>query len=88
MEFEFQVILYTLLLILLIVLIILGIKFIFTLKKVDQVVDDVNDKLNRVDGIFQIVDATTDAISSLNDKVVAGIYSFFQKMFKKKKEGE
>lgn len=86
MALEFQVILYTLLLILLIVLIVLGFKMIQTLHKVDKVVEYVNNKLNRVEGLFDIVDATTDAISSLNDKIVMGIYGLFQKIFKKKED--
>jgi len=85
MALEFQVILYTLLLILLIVLIILGIKMIITLNKVDHVVDDVNNKLGRIEGLFEIVDTATDAISLVNDKLVASIYGIFQKVFGRKK---
>lgn len=88
MALEFQVILYTVVLILLIMLIILCIKMIDTLHKVDKVVDNVNNKLGRVEGLFDIIDATTDAISSLNDKIVMSFYGLVQKIFKRKKEDE
>ena len=86
MAFEFQVILYTTLLILLIVLIALCVKMIHTLNKIDKVVDDVNIKLNKVEGLFNIMDTTTNAIASLNDKVVSGIYGIFHRIFRKKED--
>ena len=59
----FPVILYTLGAILLIVLIILCLKVIGTLKKVDKVVDDVENKVGKLDGVFSIIDKSTDAVS-------------------------
>ena len=55
-----QVILYILGSILLIVLIILGIKLIITMNKIENVVDDINVKVNKLNGIFTIIDLTTD----------------------------
>lgn len=66
----FPVILYGLLIILVIVLIILAIKVIKTLKKVDSIVDDVNGKVKSLDGVFSIIDTTTDALSGFGDKIV------------------
>ena len=52
----FPVILYGLLIILVVVLIILVVKLIKTISKVDLVVDDVNLKVKKLDGVFNIVD--------------------------------
>ena len=86
----FPVILFVLATILLIVLIILAIRMINTLKKVDQVVTDVNDKVSKLDNAFVVIDNFTDGLSSVNDKIVNfianGIRNFFKR--KKTKEGE
>ena len=55
----FPVILYGLLIILVVVLIILVVKLIKTISKVDLVVDDVNLKVKKLDGVFNIVDNIT-----------------------------
>jgi len=93
MEFlqEFlPVVIYILLIIILIIGIILGIKSIRTLDKVEKVVDDVNDKVQSLNGLFNIIDFTTDKLVSLSDKVVDGLTGLATKMFfnKKKKKGK
>lgn len=77
--------LYASLIILVIIFIILGIKLIKTLKKVDSIIDDVNGKMNKVDGIFDIIDRTTDYASSISDKIIIAISNFVNVLFKKKK---
>lgn len=90
----FPVILYGLLIILVVVLIVLVIRLIKTLNKVDAVVDDVNVKVKKLDGIFNIVDTTADALSNFGDKfsgiISSGISALFSKRRKdpKKKEEE
>lgn len=83
-----QVILYILGSILLIVLIILGIKLIITMNKIENVVDDINVKVNKLNGLFSIIDVTTDRLALLSDKVVDGISSLLRKIFSKKKRKE
>ena len=80
------IIIYVLLIILLIIGIILGIKSIITINKVEKVVDDVNEKVESLNGLFQIVDFTTDKLVSITDKVVDGISSLVSRLFKKKKK--
>lgn len=80
------IIIYVLLIILLIIGIILGIKSIITINKVEKVVDDVNEKVESLNGLFQIVDFTTDKLVSITDKVVDGISSFASRLFFKKKK--
>lgn len=78
-------IIYLLLIALIIIFIILGIKLIGTLKKVDGVIDDVNSKMNKVNGVFDIIDRTADYASTISDKVISGISSFINVLLRKKK---
>lgn len=80
-----QLILYIDLIVLVIIFIIVGIKLIRTLKKVDNVIDDVNGKINKVNGVFDIIDKTADYASTISDKIIGTISSFFNLLFKKKK---
>ncbi len=80
------IVIYILLIIILIIGIILGIKFIITLSKVEKVVEDVNEKVQTLNGFFHIIDYTTDKIALATDKVVDGITGFFKKCFFDKKK--
>ncbi len=86
------IILYIVLTILIVVLIVLAIRLIKTVEKVDKVVDDVNRKMDKLDGVFTIMDKTADAVSLMSDKLVAaimhGITSLFKARKKNKKEKE
>ena len=91
----FPVILNGLLIILVIVLIILVIKIIRTLKNVDGVVEDVNKKIKTLDGLFNVIDTTTDALSGFGDKFatilssgISSILSMKKKKDKKEEEKE
>ncbi len=84
----FPVILFVLATILLIVLIILSIKMIITLKKVDQVVDNVNTKVGKLDAAFSLVDSITDGLSMINDKIVSFIANGIRNFFKRKNRKE
>ena len=81
-------VIYILLIILLVVGIILGIRSIQTLNKVDKVVDDVNDKVQSLNGFFNLVDFTTDKIVSITDKVVEGVSCLIGGVFKKRNKKE
>ena len=82
------VILYFLLSILIVVLIILCIRAINTLNKVDSTIDDVNYKMSKLNGLFSIVDRSTDVINLFTDKVVNTVTSGIISLFKKKKKKE
>lgn len=79
------ILLYVSLIVLVIICIILGINLIGTLKKVDKVIDDVNGKMNKVNGVFEIIDKTTDYASSISDKIIGAITGFVGALLKKKK---
>lgn len=80
------IIIYILLIILLVIGIILGVKAIKAIGKVEQVVDDVNKKVESLNGFFNIIDFTTDKIVSLSDKVIDLIVNGFSKLFLRKKK--
>lgn len=84
-EAFFSTMLYMLGSILLIVLIILGIKLIITMNKIENVVDDINVKVNKLNGFFSVIDFTTDRLALLSDKMVDGISFVLNKVFKGRK---
>ena len=87
-ESVLPVILYILGSILLVILIILGIKLINTMNKIEVVVDDINKKVKTLDGVFSVVDMTTDRLALLSDKMVDGIAFIIKKIFRKRKRDE
>jgi len=79
------IILYISLIVLVIVLIVLGIRLIKTLTKVDRVIDDVEKKMTKVNGVFNIIDKTADIASTISDKVIGSISNVIKAIFRKKK---
>lgn len=82
------ILLYILGSILLIVLIILGIKLINTMNRIDLVVEDINKKVTSLNGLFTMIDATTDKLSLLSDRLVDGVTLLVKKIFKPKNRKE
>lgn len=78
------IILYILGSILLGILIVLGIKLINVMNKMEKVVDDINTKVSSLNGVFSIIDATTDRLALLSDRMVDGISLIIRKLFAKK----
>lgn len=73
---------------LLFVLILLVIRLIKVMKITEEVIKDVDGKVKSLNGVFHIIDITTDKLSGITDKLVDGIGSFISKIFKKKKDEE
>lgn len=84
----FSIIIWLLCSILLITLIILIIKLIKTIGKVDKVIDDVSEKSSKLDGVFNLVDSTTDALSTVGDKMINFIITFISNLVTKKRKEE
>ncbi len=82
------VVIYVLLIIVLIIGIVLAIKCLIALDKVEKVVDNVNEKVRALDGLFHIIDTTTDKIVLVTDKVVEGITSVVANLFSSKKKSK
>lgn len=79
------IMLYICLITLVIVVIIICIKLVETLQKVNKVLDDVTFKMNSLNGVFSIVDKTSNYASSISDKLIDGISNFVSEKLKKKK---
>ncbi len=88
LEAVFTTMLYILGSTLLIVLIILGIKLIITMNKIENVVDDINVKVDKLNGLFNIIDYTTDKLAIVSDKMVEGVSYVLKKMFFKKNKNK
>ena len=83
------IIIYSLIAILLVVLIIFIIRLFSTLARLNKTLDDVNTKIEKLNGLFNIIDNTTDYISVVSDKFIDKIVGLIDNLFsKKKKEGE
>ena len=81
-----QLLLYVLGSILLVVLIVLGVKLIITMNKIENIVDDINGKVKSLNGIFSVIDMTTDKLALLSDKTISFISDIIKKIFNKRKE--
>ena len=82
------ILLYILGSILLVVLIILGIKLIVTMNKIENVVDDINGKVKSLNGLFSMIDYTTDKLALLSDRFVDTVASLIRKIFVRKEESD
>ena len=78
-------VIYILLIILLVVGIVLGIKTIITMTKVEKVVDNVNEKVESLNSVFNLIDFTTDKIAGFNDRVIEVDGNLFNKVIFRKK---
>ena len=58
------------------------------MNKIEGVVDDVNGKVKSLDGLFSIIDMTTDKLSLLSDRMVDAITVVIKKIFAKKQRKE
>jgi len=78
------IIIYILLIIFLIVAIIIGIKLVFTLNKVDALVDDVTKKVHTLDRVFNVVDIASDKVTQIGESILSFFANKVGKIFKRK----
>jgi len=89
MEFLQQllpVILYALLCILVVVLVILVIHVIKVLKNVNILIEDIENKSRKLDGVFNAINSVSNSFAGFGDKVVAFLTKSFKKVTRKRKE--
>ena len=79
------IIIYILLIILLAVGIVLGIKTIIALSKMEKVIDDVNEKMEKLNPIFSFIDFTSTKLTTAADRIADVAGSLLSKLFSKKK---
>ncbi len=82
------IIIYFLLIVLLVVLIIVGIKLIFTITKVDELLDDVTEKLSSFDRLFNVINFTTDRFGVISETIISFITAKLKKLMKPKKKSK
>ncbi len=80
-----SIIFYIGLIILVIALIVLVFKAMKTLNKVDRTLDDINEKSSKLDGLFHIIDSTTDAVVGVSDRIISFVASSIENLINRKK---
>ena len=75
-------------LILLIILIVLGLKILKTIKKIDGIVDEVDDKVKSIKGMFNAIDFLTDKLSFFVDRLIEKFTNWLAKLGKSKEESK
>lgn len=85
-ELFLKVIFYISLIILVVAGVVLVIKLMSTLKKVDDILDNVDHKANQLNGAFDIVDNVTGAINGVSGKIATAIYDTVNKFVDRKKD--
>lgn len=86
MYISLPVVLYILGIILLVILIILGIRILRIMNNVENIIKDVEAKTKSLNGVFAIIDATTNKVSYLTDKIVEFITNIILRIFKRKED--
>lgn len=75
---------YILLIILLVIGIIIGVRLIGAMDKLDEILNNVEGKVNSLNGLFNVIDFTTDKITMASDKVVELFSGLFNKIVSRK----
>ncbi len=82
------VIIYILLIVLLIILIILGIKLIMVINKTDKLIVDVQNKVDSFNGVFKLIDLTSEKLSMGITVIAEWLIGLINKIFRKRKEND
>lgn len=82
------IIIYILLVVLIILLIVISLKIIKAMDKIQEITEDVNQKVQSLNGFFSIIDTATDKIALLSDRMIDIISGMLQRVFKPKKKEE
>lgn len=82
------IMLYTLGVILLVVLIILGIRLIQIIDKMENLLNNVEEKVNTLNGAFALISKATNSITLISETMIGTITSFISKIFKKNSKKE
>ena len=71
--------------VLVVFLIVISIKLLYTVDKINVILDDAEKKLKSVNGVFTAIDTVTDSITLISETVIGKVLMMVEKIFKKKK---
>ncbi|MGN0993206.1 MAG: hypothetical protein ACI4PE_04730 [Bacilli bacterium] len=71
--------------VLVVFLIVISIKLLYTVDKINVILDDTEKKLKSVNGVFTAIDTVTDSITLISETVIGKVLTMIEKIFKKKK---
>ena len=71
--------------VLVVFLIVISIKLLYTVDKINVILDDTEKKLKSVNGVFTAIDTVTDSITLISETVIGKVLMMVEKIFKKKK---
>lgn len=71
--------------VLVVFLIVISIKLLYTVDKINVILDDAEKKLKSVNGVFTAIDTVTDSITLISETVIGKVIMMVEKIFKKKK---
>ena len=71
--------------VLIVFLIIGSIKLLYTVDKMNMILDDCEKKLKSVNGIFTAIDTVTDTITTVSETIVGKALFMIEKIFRKRK---
>ena len=69
-------------------MVVLIIKLIYTVDKTNEILDNIDTKVKSLDGLFEVIDSTSNAIASLKDRIFDKFFSVLGKVGKKNKKKE
>lgn len=75
------IVIYILLIGLLIIGIIIGIKLIITMNKVERIIDNVENKVNSLNSIFNIIEIASGKITGVYERIIDFISGIIDKLF-------
>ncbi len=58
------------------------------LDRAEKVIDNVEEKVNTLNGIFNVINKVTTSIDLISSKVVGSVVGTIEKIFKRKKEDD
>lgn len=91
MEFLSQflpIIIYFLLIIIILVGIVLGIKLIITIDKVLNIVNDVEEKIEKITPLFDVLTLVSDKVGGIFQTVIEAVENLILKLFIRNKKNE
>lgn len=73
--------LYVVTIILVIILIVVALRFLRLMDKIEEIVENIDEKVNSFNGAFAVIKRAADGISSISDSFVYSVNNMLSKIF-------